>query len=413
MLNTVGELWRIPKFPTLFVARAVSNLGNGISPVALAFGVLAIPGADAGSLSLVAAARTFPILLLLIFGGAIADRYGRARVMGWSDIVLSVFIASIGIAFITEDATVAFLVVVGLFAGLLNGLWYPAFAGMTPVIVPPKNLQTANATIGFGSNVAFMIGTAVGGITVAYLGIGWAIVVDALTFLIAGLLILPLAKIPQDRPADDSERITIFRDIRDGWGEFSSRPWLVTVVVAWAFINLGFEAAWAVLAPLQSEARFDGPTSWSIVLTSMALGMIVGVALAGKIRPKYPLRTAMIFAGFIPVWLISFAIPLPLGLVAVGGFLAGLGLDLFYVFWMTTIQTQVPPEALSRVNSYDALGSFLFGPLGILLAGPVALLIGVQNALYGAAIVSGLAIASTFLVKSVRNLEGRAKHEGD
>ena len=125
MLNTVGELWRIPKFPTLFVARAVSNLGNGISPVALAFGVLAIPGADAGSLSLVAAARTFPILLLLIFGGAIADRYGRARVMGWSDIVLSVFIASIGIAFITEDATVAFLVVVGLFAGLLNGLWYP------------------------------------------------------------------------------------------------------------------------------------------------------------------------------------------------------------------------------------------------------------------------------------------------
>ena len=66
MLKTLRELRSVPHFYQLFLARTISNFGNGISPVALAFGVLGIAGADATSLSLVQFARTLPILLLCL-----------------------------------------------------------------------------------------------------------------------------------------------------------------------------------------------------------------------------------------------------------------------------------------------------------------------------------------------------------
>ena len=164
MIKTLRELHGVPKFYQLFTARTISNFGNGISPVALTFGVLEIVGADAGSLSLVQASRALPILFLLFIGGTIADKYGRAKVMGFADMSLSLLILIAAWSFITGNASVLLLVAVGLASGVLNGIWYPAFAGLTPVIVPEEKLQGANAAIGFGSNIAFMLGTAGGGL---------------------------------------------------------------------------------------------------------------------------------------------------------------------------------------------------------------------------------------------------------
>ena len=183
MIKTLKELAGVPKFYQFFAARTISNFGNGMSPVALAFGVLDIAGADAGSLSLVQGARTVPILLLLIVGGTIADKYGRAKVMGLADMWLSVLILIAAWSFITGSPSVWLLTIVGLLSGLLNGIWYPAFAGLVPIIVPESKLQSANAAIGFGSNIAFMFGTAGAGLVVLYFGVGWALVIDALTFL--------------------------------------------------------------------------------------------------------------------------------------------------------------------------------------------------------------------------------------
>ena len=61
-------------FRILFSARFISNIGNGIGPIALAFGVLGLPEGNATSLSLVMFARTLPLILLVLFGGVIADR---------------------------------------------------------------------------------------------------------------------------------------------------------------------------------------------------------------------------------------------------------------------------------------------------------------------------------------------------
>lgn len=401
------ELRSVPHFYQFFLARTISNFGNGISPVALAFGVLDIAGANAGSLSLVQGARTIPILFLLIVGGTIADKYGRAKVMGITDMVGSGLILIAAWSFISGSPSVLLLTIVGLLFGVLNGIWYPAFAGLTPILVPEQKLQGANAAIGFGSNVAFMLGTASGGIVVMYFGVGWALAIDAVTFLIAGALVYPLSKLPQPGQAQAGEKVRFFQELKLGWNEFKTRSWLVTIVIAFAFVNMTFEAIWAVLGALQSLKNYDGAATWGLILGFMSLGFLLGTVIANRIRPKYPLRLVMILMIAEPLFTLAFGSSQPLAILLVTAVLVGIALDIFYVVWATTIQQNVPSESLSRVNSYDSFGSFVFGPIGIFIAGPVALTIGPETTLIIGAFISLLAIVGSLMVPGVRNLEAK------
>jgi len=407
MIKTLRELAGVPKFYQFFFARTISNFGNGMSPVALAFGVLDIVGADAGSLSLVQGAKTVPILLLLIVGGTIADKYGRAKVMGLADIFGSLLILIAAWSFISGSPSVWLLAVVGLLFGILNGIWYPAFAGLVPIIVPEEKLQSANAAIGFGSNVAFMFGTASAGLVVAYFGVGWALAIDAVTFLIAGLMVYPLSKIPQPGQVEQGEKVNFLHELRAGWSEFKSRSWLVAIVIAFAFINMTFEAIWAVLGALQTREHYDGATTWGLVLGFMSLGFLVGTVVANKIRPKYPLRLVMILMLAEPIFTLAFGTVQPLFVLLISAVAVGIAMDIFYVMWATTIQQNVPSESLSRVNSYDSFGSFVFGPLGIMVAGPLAIAIGVNETLIIGATISALAILGSLMIPSVRNMQAK------
>lgn len=407
MIKTLKELAGVPKFYQFFTARTISNFGNGISPVALAFGVLGIDGANGGSLSLVQGARTLPILLLLIVGGTIADKYGRAKVMGLADMWLSVLILVAAWSFISGHPSVWLLVIVGLLAGLLNGIWYPAFAGLMPILVPEEKLQSANAATGFGSNVAFMLGTASGGVVVAVWGVGWALAVDAITFLIAGALVYPLSKLHQKGQVETGEKVNFIQELKLGWHEFKSRSWLVTIVIAFAILNMSFEAVWAVLGALQTLDKYDGAATWGLVLGFMSLGFLLGTIIANKARPKHPLRMVMILMLADPLFLFTFGTAQPLLALLVSAVLVGIAMDIFYVVWATTIQQNVPSESLSRVNSYDSFGSFVFGPIGIMIAGPLAVAIGIQNTLLIGAGLAVLAVVGALLVPSVRNLEAK------
>lgn len=111
------------KFQKLFIARTISNIGNGIAPIALAFGILDLEGATPTSLSLVLAAQALPMVIVLPIGGVIADRLGRARVIAASDIAISLVVAVMGVLFLTGTATVPLLLVLSVISGALNGLW--------------------------------------------------------------------------------------------------------------------------------------------------------------------------------------------------------------------------------------------------------------------------------------------------
>jgi MFS family permease len=277
---------------------------------------------------------------------------------------------------------------------------------MIPIIVPEEKRQGANAALGFGSNIAFMLGTVSGGLLVTRLGPGYALAIDAITFFIAGALVYPLRKLPQPGQFEAGESISFVAELKLGWVEFKSRSWLVAIVVAFAFINAAVEALWAVLGALQAAESYDnGPAVWSMILGAMSIGFLLGTLVANKIRPKHPLTLMMLLYLVLPVFLFAYGTAQPLWVVFIAATAMGLAQDVFYVMWSTVVQQNVPEDKLSRVNSYDTFGSFLIGPLGMLVAGPLALVIGVETTMLWTSAISLVAVIGALLVPSVRRLE--------
>jgi MFS family permease len=405
MKKELSELWKIREFRHLLIARVISNLGNGITPIALAFGVLSLPGADAGSLSLVTTSNMVPLVLFMLIGGVAADRFGRTHLVGVTDVIGSVFVAISAFAFISGHASIPLLCFNGFVFGVLNALWYPAFSGIMPLIVPNPLLQAANSLVGIGANLGFTLGASVAGIVVSTAGPGWGLLIDAGTFLIAGVLVYQM-KVPNSTPlAEGEKRESVFSQLREGWFEFSSRKWIVYVVVGYSFFYLGFEGFLGVLAPVQMKEAMGGAKDMGIMMFGFGVGAVLGTVFALKLRPRRPLLLGLGVLPIAALWAFALAVPLPLWVLFITALGTGIGMDLMYANWMTTLQTHVPDEALSRVSSYDAFGSMVFAPIGLFLAGPFTHLVGPKTALVTVGAIIALATSLPLLSKEVRQIE--------
>lgn len=387
-------------FRRVVLSRLISNIGNGMTPIALAFGVLALPGATPTSLSIVLAAGTIPVVLLLPIGGVVADRLGKPRVIGTCDLIVSIIVMTTGVLLITGHATVLNLAILAAITGALHSFWWPAYPGLVPDVVDEDNLQPANALMSTASNAGLIIGSAIGGILVATIGSGWAIAIDAVTFLIAGFLVFSLRHL--SRPHDSGE--SMLGDLAHGWRVFTSYRWVVAVVAAFSFIVMVWRGAEDVLGPVAARENYAGPTSWAFVLGAQAAGLLIGAIISTRLRVRRPMIVGMIAMVSLPLFLVLLALAAPLWMVVGAALVFGACLEIFGVLWFTALQTHVPHEAIARVSAYDAFGSLLLGPVGLALAGPLLLVLSLSQAFWLCAAIAAAAILGGLIPPSVRHL---------
>ena len=162
MNSGLKAVWSVRNLRILLLARFISNLGNGLAPVAISFGVLALPGGNGKTLSLVMVANFLPLALFALVGGVIGDRLPRAALVGATDILLAIFVMSNGLALITGNGSITLFVIVGAIGGFLNAIWYPSMSALTSDLADPKILQESNSAIMLSSNIAMIIGTSLG-----------------------------------------------------------------------------------------------------------------------------------------------------------------------------------------------------------------------------------------------------------
>jgi MFS family permease len=393
----MAPLREVP-FRWLVTGRFVAMLGSAIAPVALAFAVLDLTG-SASDLGLVLAARSVPLVLFVLMGGVIADRFPRHLVLLVSNLLSAAAQATIAAMLLTGHATVLRLVLLGVVNGAASALLWPALAGLTPQTVPSSVLQQANALLRLSSNAAMIGGSAVAGILVATVGPGWGLAIDAATYTL-GALCLSRIKLPRSQRIRAGNALV---ELRDGWGEFRSRTWLWVVVAEFAFVNLAVSGAFNTLGPVVADDSF-GRGGWGFVLAAQTLGMVLGGLLTLRLRPSRPLRLGVMATILeVPLLFLLAYEPRLLAMIACG-VLAGVGLEVFSVFWDLSMQQHVPPDRLSRVSAYDGLGSFVFLPVGQLLAGPLAALVGIRDAIGLSAAVVLAAVLVAYATPAVRNL---------
>ena len=372
-----------------------------MGPIALAFGILALPNGSANMLGLVLGATTVVFLLMAPFGGVIADKYGRARMVGVTDMAAGLVLFIQVAYFATGDVPLAVLLITNGFFGLMWGIFWPAFSGLMPAVLPEAGLQKGNALNAFMTNAGVISGAAVAGLLIDGFGVAFTLAIDAASFFISGLMIFTFRHLT---PRAEQTENTMLDDLLHGWKVFLSFRWIVIIVGAFSFIVMCWAAAENVLGPLIALEHFNGPKSWSFVISAESAGLIVGSLIAIKIKPKYPMRFLMLSSFTITFYIWSLAKPQSLLMIAFGAFLFGITLDLWGTLWSTALQRKVPRDSLSRVSSFDAMGSMMFRPVGLAIAAPLSTLFGIENFLQILAVITVVAIIVPLLDPQVRNM---------
>jgi len=391
-----------PAFRAFLVGRSVNLLGNSMAPVAVAFAVLHV-GGSAADLGLVLAARSVPLVVLTLYGGVIADRFGRDRVLVTACVVAGLVQGVAAYLLLGDVATVLLLGVVEAVQGTVAAFTMPAMHGVVPLVVERRHLQHANALAAIGRNSAVLIGPAVGGVVVATAGAGWALAADGLCFVVAGVLFARL-RLPR-RTA--SAVTSMVGELKEGWAEFVAHTWLWVVVLGFGVLNAVYACAWTTLGPVVAEDTI-GADGWGFVLTGQAVGLIVGTVLLLRVRVRYPLRVGMLGASALALPMLALGLAPELAVLVVAACTAGIGMDLFGITWETALQEHVPVDRLSRVTAYDVVGSLVAVPVGQVAAGPLVELFELRSVLLGCATVYVLLTAVVLAVPSVWRLQSRA-----
>jgi len=395
-------VWQTPALRKLVAARFISNLGNGLGPIAIPFGVLALPNTNGTSLSIVFLASMLSLSGFMLIGGVIGDKFPRAQLVGATDILLGALVLLNGISLITGHGALWIFITVGFIGGFLNAIWYPSMGALTTDLADEKILQESNSAIGLSSNIALIIGSSIGGIIVATLGAGWAIAIDGISFLSAGALVFSLHKLtPVAKPSSEST----LKELKNGWKEFTSHKWIVAIVAASTLMYAGERSIYSIIGPIVAKDDLGGPKPWSLILTCLAIGSVLGVIVAGKFKPNFPIRIALLAQFPTVLWALALGNTKSIYLIAFSAFLLGIALDLFYVLWITTIQQHVAKESMSKVMAYDAWGATAMAPLIMGIAGPAVEKLGTKTTLNLLAALVFAAITLPFLVKEVRQIK--------
>ncbi len=391
---------REPNFQLLFSAEAVSLLGSAVAPIALAFGVLETTH-SATDLGIVLTARELVMVVLLLFGGVFADRWPRQAIMASGSAVSAVAQALTGILFLTHSSQIWSLALLAAVNGLAVAFWFPAAVGLVPSTVSPGHLRQANSLLGLARNSSGVAGAALAGVIVALIGPGLGLEIDAISYLAAAALVYFIRVAPTSAPAS---RPGVLRELATGWREFWSRAWLWAIVIQFSLFNMAYVGAMSVLLPLVARRSLGGALAYGAIYAVAGAGAITGGLLTLRLSPRRPLLVATFGVVVELPFFILLALGAPLVSLLATGFVGGVGLEAFNVLWSTTMQEQIPQEKLSRVSSYDSFGSFVFMPIGLAVAGPLAVLLGLRPALWVALMVMAVPTLLVLLVRDVRTV---------
>jgi MFS family permease len=383
-LTLPGRLAPLAERPyrLLFSATTISTLGDSMAGIALAFAVLDLTEKPKPLyLGIIFAGRQLANASLVLLGGVLSDRLPRNRILVGAAVGQGAAQAATAAFVLSGHASIGVLVALQIVYGAADGFVIPAENGLVPQTVSDERLQEANALRGMMRNLLFVLGPAIGGVIVVAGSPGTALAIDAASFAGAAFL---LARIRVPARVEDAERAHFLHELREGWREFTARTWLWSTVIIFGLGNFFF-MFWPVLGPTVAKEHLGGAGDWAKILVANGIGAVVGGAFALRYRPRLPLVSCILWPMLVCVQLAALALHAPTWAVAAASFFAGLGLAIHLALWFTIFQREVPERAQSRVSSYDALGSFVLTPLGLVGAGLIATGIGISNALWLAA----------------------------
>ena len=349
-----------------FIGQSLSLFGTWMQLTALGFLVFELTHSPA-YLGLVGFAGGIPVLLLTPFGGVVADRISRRKILLATQIsmmLLAFFLAGLTFAGMAEPWHIAIL---AFLLGIANAFDAPARQAFVVEMVSREDLTNAISLNGTMINLALVAGPALAGIAYAAAGPGWCFVLNAISF-IAVIIALLLMRIPSTaRPAS---RASALADLLEGFGYTRSNSAAVSILALIAMTSL-FGMAFLTIIPAWAVDILGGDAGTNGLLQAVrgagALVVALWVASHGDIRSKMKLLTLGAVA--TPLALIAFASTRSLELSLLFIFISG-GANLVMVNMAFNLLQNVTSDRFrGRVMGINSLAFFGLQPIGALWIG--------------------------------------------
>ncbi|MGI8714942.1 MAG: MFS transporter [Solirubrobacteraceae bacterium] len=405
-MSSYRRVLRHPDFRYLFLGQSASAVGDQVVIVALALYITQRTG-SATDLGVVLAAQALPLIALILFGGVWADRLPRHRLMLAADGVRALLHFVLAGLILAGGASVGEMIVIEALFGAARAFFNPAYTGLLPQTIPEELAQDARALSSATANLAILVGPALGTALVLTIGAGPAFAFDGATFVLSALF---LARVhPRARGAAEQPQAgagSIMHELRAGWHEVASRPWVWATITAFTGAVLCAYAQWYALAPLVARDVYGAASKFGVLASVAGGGAVVGALVGVRWRPARPMVAGLLLVLIWPVQSIAFALAAPLAAVIVLAFFAGFGFSLFEVWWETALVRHIPPQALSRVSAYDWMGSLALLPLGFAIAGPLAGAVGARTVLGVGGAAAFVMVLLALIPRSTRSLSG-------
>jgi MFS family permease len=358
-------LLRRRDFRLLYCAVAASELGDALHYIALMW--LALQGGGALGVVAVRLADSLPALFFGLHGGIAADRFSRRRLMVGADLVRFATLIPVAVAGLSGSLPLWGLVAAAFVLEAATSYFAPAYGATIPALVGRSNVQQANALVHATMQALSVGGWALAAILLAFVPTSTFFAVNAVTFLVSGLLIARVRIGDRDgEPGARSARL------RDGIEALRDHRALTVAVVAYAAAMTITTGAWIAGVPtLVRDTLDEGAGGFSVVMVGFAAGSIAVGAVLTRLPVRAKARGSMLaWTAFLPAY----------GLVAASGSLAllvaaavgtGAGETLSTVLLNSAAQEEVPDEVLGRVAGVIAFVHRGSHATGLLLVAPL------------------------------------------
>jgi len=352
-------------FRLLWIGAFLSSIGTWIQDVALSW-LIHVQTGDPFYLGLRRFAQDVPLLALMLVGGAVADRVDRRGILLTSQVVQMLLAVALAVLYFAGHLGVGAILVIAFLAGLTQSQSAPTYQAVLPSLVPREHIPNAVALNSLQFNTSRAIGPVIAGLLLAQAGTGACFVANAASFVVV-ILVLRWIRFPSPRRAGGEK---LAETLRTGVRHVAGAPLLRTfTLLAGATSFLGFPLV-TFLPTLAGDVLGTGATGYSLLLTSLGVGAIVG-ALATAQRGSVPGRGRLTLLHLVAFGLVTigavFSLRQWLSMLLLVG--SGYTLTTALSTLSSLVQEHTPDELRGRVMSIFGL-AFRGGlPVGSLVGG--------------------------------------------
>jgi MFS family permease len=322
-----------------------------------------------------------------------------------SDILRGAITVLVAALAFTQMLDIWHVYIVSLVFGFVDAFFQPAYNAVVPEIVPSGRLPSANSLTNLSGRLTGIAGPALGASIVALGGTSTAFALDAFSFFISAVCLVPLARIGSTSAARKSANV--LHDLREGLSTVLGSPWLWVTIAIFAFANILLDGPISVALPfLVKDVLHADVGMLGLLYSTSSLGAIVGAVWFGRftrIRKRGWLTYGAGIASALAIMLCGLPIS-PVG-VAAALFIEGACVATFGLIWTNTLQEMVPRARLGRVTSIDMLGSYVLLPIGLGVTGWLTDQLGAAMMFIIGGAFGAIMIALGLLHPQIRNLD--------